>query len=173
MGFSPFHPPTLSPPASTDPLAVKIAYVRHLFADRMPHDILLLRLRILAEYHPIFLSEFLWAFEMQRLTEYMCHFCLRDRFCRKGPQQGLTCAASFAWGPSKPLTEKNTDQRAAELLTLPLTDAALVHLSACDLLGIFYLRRYTLLTLLDVSKFGLRCRLLTIVENNNPYVLTV
>ena len=99
----------------------------------------------------------------QRLKGYYCQFCFKYRKCIKGPGQFLTCVASFMFkdGEKREFYEN-----------YPLTDRELGKLSYEDLLGIFYFHNFTFLTMTDVSRRALRTRILQIVSEKSPYLLT-
>jgi hypothetical protein len=53
-----------------------------------------------------------------------------------------------------------TEERRTVLCTMPVEEAALQTLTTIELLGLFPLRQYTLATVVDFSRAGLRSRLL-------------
>ena len=107
---------------------------------------------------PIF-AEFLWVFDYVTVSKaWCCRRCVfgRERRCLRGLRQGLQCVAYWHWRQVS-----NTEQLTM-LQALPLMADALQPLSHMELLGIFYASEFTLDTVADFSKQGLRSRLVDI-----------
>jgi len=99
----------------------------------------------------------LWVFRQQRLPKtVLCRRCVthEERRCVYGRQHGFQCIA-YWWTHSI-----ITDERRAFLMEMPLEEASLQTLTTIELLALFPLRQYTLATVVDFSRAGLRSRLL-------------
>lgn len=97
--------------------------------------------------------------------DFYCTHCVRLRYCPRGMAQFLACVAHFKYANADEETQKFYQE-------YPIIDKELAKLDREQLLGVFYFQKYNLRTVVDFSRRGLRLRLLEIVENNSPYLLT-
>ncbi len=144
------------------------------FQQRLKHDLFrqFLRWRLAYEdeiRQPHF-AEFLWIFDRQIVRkEWICRRCTnrRERMCIYGRQQGFQCLAYWWWQQPATPSQKILVQE------IPLVNCWLQYLPHIQLLGIFYIRQFSLATVGDFSKVGLRTRLLQIqnvIDNEEDFL---
>lgn len=120
------------------------------------------------------LEEVLYDKDITRKTGLRCRTCLKFARCTLGPQQMLQCFAHFLWHPHVS-TNPCVREEAGVLATSPLTEDMITTLSAQELLGVYYTRHFSLWTLVDITRRGLRARLRLIEQDSScpsPYRLT-
>lgn len=120
------------------------------------------------------LEEALYDKDIRKQTGLRCRTCLHFQRCTLGPQQMLACFGYFLWHPHVSTTPARAAQ-AHVLQTCPLTERVIASLSVQDLLGVYALRGYSVWTLVDITRRGLRARLHLIQGESahpSPYRLT-
>ena len=117
--------------------------------------------------------------DIRKSTGLRCRTCLRFHRCTLGPQQMLQCFAYFLYQPGISTNPNlGADVTFLQNLSIPLEADALNTLNALSteqLLGVFFLRNYSLHTLVDITPRGLRTRLTQITQDTlhpSPYLLT-
>jgi len=117
------------------------------------------------------LEHVLYDKDFRKSTGLRCRTCFRFHRCSFGKQQMFQCFAYWLWDQTVS-TNPIRSEREAYFLTLPLTEDSLKTLSVADLLGIYFYRRYSLRTVINLSPQGLRERLLEIAREDqqpDPY----
>lgn len=148
--------------------------LRQILKEGLFRSFLRVRLTFEEECRQPHFSEFIWVFDtdaqfwhFRNKGKWVCQGpCYKGRMCVYGPQQGYACLAYWRWHIGALCAQTRM------LATIPLEDVFLQYLTHMQLLGIFYVRQFSLRTVADFSKVGLRSRLLAIAEAQKNEPLT-